>query len=122
MLPGVAGFEGGDTARTSSSVPGASGMLIGGLEPCSGIFQRDPPFAAGTIVVFRGLAIPSGGQPDAIVATYVVQTGALYRFTLRPGQYTLVGHYIRAGSIAPWAWVTVAARATTDENIPNRCA
>jgi len=97
--------------------------VIGGLERCSGIvFPSPQPFAAGTIVVLRGVEDADGELPTTVVATQVVGSGALFRFSLPPGQYVLVGHYSEPTSIAPWVQVTVNAAATTSENIPNRFA
>jgi hypothetical protein len=121
---GVAGCSSAPSPRpTSVPTPTAAGLVIGGLEPCSGIVFASPqPFAAGTIVVLRGVESASGSLPTTIVATQVVGSGAEFRFTLPAGQYVLVGHYTEPGSIAPWVPVTVTAAATTSENIPNRCA
>lgn len=108
---------------TSTPTPTVDGLVVGGLEPCSGIFFPSPqPFAAGTIVVLRGVEGANGALLTTVVATQVVGSGALFHFSLPPGQYVLVGHYTEPTSIAPWVPITVTAAATTSQNIPNRCA
>ena len=126
---GVAGCTTTPTVQsptpTTRTVPQATsvGLVVGGLEPCSGIFYTPGrPFAAGTIVVLRGTEGPDGALPTTIVATQTVGAGARFQFSLPAGQYVLVGHYSTRTSIAPWVQVTVAPSRTTTQNIPNRCA
>jgi hypothetical protein len=110
-------------APTVTSLPNITsvGLLVGGLEPCSGIFLPGRPFAAGTIVVLRGMESLDGALPTTIVATQTVGTGGRFQFSLPAGHYVLVGHYSTPTSIAPWVQVTVTAATTTSQNIPNRC-
>jgi hypothetical protein len=124
---GASGCSSAPRATTPTPVglplptPISAGLLVGGLEPCSGIFLPTLPFAAGTIVVLRGTRSADGALPTTIVAAQTVPSGGQFRFSLPPGQYVLVGHYTEPTVIAPWVSVTVTAATTTTQDIPNRC-
>ncbi|HEY6470812.1 MAG TPA: hypothetical protein VI434_13715 [Candidatus Dormibacteraeota bacterium] len=100
----------------------APGVVEGGLEACSGIYFSPPlPFAAGTIVVLRGVVSHTGQMPTTVVTSEPVSAGALFHFSLPAGAYVLVGHYATPGTISTWAMVDVESGTTTRVNLPNRC-
>jgi hypothetical protein len=106
-----------------------TGIVVGGIQPCYGIAPQTPPgYAAGTVVVLRGVttlktAGPGVQQtvfPTETVTTALVRKDEQYRFSLPPGQYVLVAH-LEAASVVPWVSVSVTAGQTTHEDIPNMC-
>jgi len=113
----------GSPAASSAPSTATEGVVIGGLEACTGIFFRTPlPFAAGTIVVLKGTETITGGLPKTVVATQTLSAGSRFHFVLPGGDYVLIGHYTIPTSIAPWIQIEVTAGSTTNVDIPNRCA
>jgi hypothetical protein len=109
---------------------GGLGLVVGGVEPCSGL----PPlpgeqFAAATVSVLEGTVTrQSTGPgswtlvlPSVVSAQESVARNALYRFSLAPGDYVLVAHFPPPANVVPVVSVTVTAGTTATVNIPNSC-
>jgi hypothetical protein len=120
-------------AASASALLGLSGrgVVLGGLEPCSGIVvPNSPHYAAGTITVLRGYVAwkDSGADskvaifPTAVAGQQVVGTNGVYWFLLGSGDYVLEGQYTAGGGSArPWVVTTVTSGSIAHVDIPNMC-
>jgi hypothetical protein len=82
--------------RGGRTPPAGYGVIVGGIEPCSGLPPPTPlVFAAGTVIVM------SGGTE--VTSTHVTK-GSQYRFTLLPGAYVLLGKTIEAAHSLGSTW------------------
>lgn len=108
----LSGCQPGGEASPVASPTAGYAVIVGGIEPCSGLPPPTPMvFAAGTVIVM-------GGGTE--VASTHVTKGSQYRFTLLPGAYVLFGQDDRGG---PQSWVDVTLKVgqVVHQDIPDRC-
>ncbi len=111
-----------------------TGTVTGHLSACDGpaILPGHPlPVTPGTVTVVRGTARNSGqsiilpGGPVVARAYISNNYRQLFRFSLPPGTYVLLGHYGQApyapGTYGPYAQVSVIAGKTINADIPDDC-
>jgi hypothetical protein len=111
-----------------------TGTVTGHLSACDGPPippGEPPPITPGTVTAVRGTArnsrqsiiLPSG--PAVARARISNNYRQLFRFSLPPGTYVLVGHYGEApyvpGTYGPYTQVSVIAGKTINADIPDDC-
>jgi len=111
-----------------------TGTVTGHLSACDGpaILPGHPlPVTPGTVTVVRGTARNTGqsiilpGGPVVARAHISNNYHQLYRFSLPPGTYVIIGHYGQAayapGTYGPYTQVSVIAGKTINADIPDDC-
>lgn len=108
-----------------------SGVVVGGLEPCSVLrVSNSPRYAAGTVTVLRGHVAWRNTGADPILAVFPtavaghqeVGTNGVYWFVLGPGDYVLEGQYAAGGGSArPWVETTISPGSIEHVDVPNMC-
>lgn len=111
--------------------PSGMGVVVGGIDPCEGIYiPSGPRYAAGTVTVLRGVVtwqnvgpgVTKAVLPATVVAKQAVKENSSYRFTLGPGSYVLLGRYAAEGSNAgPFVQIQIRAGAYDLVDIPDLC-
>lgn len=98
--------------RSSPSASPGYGVVVGGIEACFGLAPLTPPsYQAGTVDVLRG---------TETIASEVVATGGMYRFTLQPGNYVLASRDVARGPDFRID-ISVVAGQTLHADIPSPC-
>src|SRR6202022_2341886 len=101
------------------------GLVTGGIIPCAGVPDpKGPQYAAGTVLVLRGLDVLQNRVPvisQAEVARQQVTVNQGYLFALPAGSYVLQGQFPPPGNVRPFVGVTVEADKAVKVDIPNMC-
>jgi hypothetical protein len=101
------------------------GLVTGGIIPCAGVPDpKGPHYAAGTVLVLRGLDILQNSVPlisQAEVTRQQVKLNQGYLFALPAGSYVLQGQFPAPGNVRPFVGVTVEADKAIKVDIPNIC-
>jgi hypothetical protein len=101
------------------------GLVTGGIIPCAGIPDpKGPHYAAGTVIVLKGVDVLQNSGPlisQAEVTRQQVKLNQGYLFALPPGSYVLQGQFPPPASVRPFADVTVEADKAIEVDIPNMC-
>ena len=117
------------TASTALRLSG-KGIVLGGIEPCSGIaMPGGPRYAAGTVTVLKGpvnWASDGSGVSKDVLPTDVAATEALavngtYWFELDQGSYVLQARYASGATVVTWVELTVPPGSLQHVDVPNRC-
>jgi hypothetical protein len=108
-----------------------TGVVVGGLEPCSALgVSNGPRYAAGKVTVFRGeITWTNAGTgttlavfPTTVVTHQDVGANRIYWFLLGRGDYVLLGQYATGGAtIRPWVETRVNAGTIAHVDVPNMC-
>jgi hypothetical protein len=111
-----------------------TGTVTGHLSACIGppiLPGQPPPVDPGTVTVVRGtvhnsrqsIILPSG--PVVARAHISNNYHQLFRFSLPPGTYVLIGHYGETpyvpGTYGPYTQVSVIAGKTLNADLPDDC-
>jgi hypothetical protein len=101
------------------------GLVTGGIIPCAGIpNSKGPHYAAGTVLVLRGVDVLQTGAPvisQAEVTRQQLTVNQGYLFALPPGSYVLQAQLQPPGNARPFVGVTVEADKAIKVDIPNIC-
>lgn len=109
-----------------------NGVVVGGLEPCSGLPMSNGPlrYAAGTVTVLQGHVTWGATGTTQEVATFPrtavareeVGPNGIYLFLLGAGDYVLEGQYKGASaSVTPWVEASVSPGSIAHVDVPNMC-
>lgn len=101
------------------------GLVTGGISPCAGVPDPNAPhYAAGTVLVLKGLDVLQKSGPllsQAEVTRQQVKLNQGYLFALPAGSYVLQGQFPAPGNVRPFVGVTVEADKAIKVDIPNMC-
>lgn len=89
------------------------GLVTGGIIPCADVPDpKGPQYAAGTVLVLRGVDVLQNRVPvisQAEVTRQEVTVNQGYLFALPAGSYVLQGQFPPPGNVRPFVGVTVEA-------------
>jgi hypothetical protein len=101
------------------------GLVTGGIIPCAGIPDPNGPhYAAGTVLVLRGVDVLQNSGPQisqAEVTRQQVKLNQGYLFALPPGSYVLQAQFPPPANVRPSVGLTVEADKAINVDIPNMC-
>jgi hypothetical protein len=101
------------------------GLVTGGIIPCAGIPDPNGPhYAAGTVLVLRGVDVLQNSGPlisQAEVTRQQVKLNQGYLLALPAGSYVLQGQFPPPGNVRPFVAITVEADKAIKVDIPNMC-